>query len=81
MGNAEELVQKFARPILNFLFEAAPVVIGAAQTSYKAYKKLPIEYVYLSVGTIMCFFGGFYPTVFAALQVSLYSICVYCICE
>lgn len=27
-----------------------------------------MEYVQLIIGTVMCFFGGFYPTVFAALQ-------------
>ncbi|KAL7543578.1 hypothetical protein ACHAXR_013028 [Thalassiosira sp. AJA248-18] len=68
MGKAEDFVQSFARPILNFLFEAIPFVISAAQASYKFYKKLPIEYVQFLIGAIMCFFGGIYPTVFAALQ-------------
>jgi len=68
MGGADELVQKFARPILNFIFEAIPVVISIIQNVYKVYKKLPLDYVHLLIGTVMCFFGGFYPTVFAALQ-------------
>lgn len=68
MGGADELVQKLARPILNYIFEAIPVVISIIQNVYKVYKKLPLNYVHLLIGTVMCFFGGFYPTVFAALQ-------------
>jgi len=43
-------------------------VINACQKGYKIYKRLPIEYVTLIFGAVLCFFGGFYPTVFAALQ-------------
>ena len=67
---AEELIQKVARPLLAFLFEAIPVVISISQNIYKVYKELPTNVLYLLIGTVMCFFGGFYPTVFAALQVS-----------
>ena len=70
MVSAEEFVQKFARPILNLLFDVTPVIIGIARSVYKVYKRLPLNYVHLLIGTVMCFFGGFYPTVFAALQVS-----------
>jgi len=65
---AEELIQKVARPLLAFLFEAIPVVISISQKIYKVYKELPTNVLYLLIGTVMCFFGGFYPTVFAALQ-------------
>jgi len=68
MGAADELVQKIARPILNFIFEATPVVIDITQTLWNVYKRLPMDYVQLFIGAVMCFFGGFYPTVFAALQ-------------
>mmetsp|Transcript_37572 Transcript_37572/g.61330 ORF Transcript_37572/g.61330 Transcript_37572/m.61330 type:complete len:154 (-) Transcript_37572:13-474(-) len=68
MDNAGELVQKFARPILNFIFDAIPVVVSKCQAAYKVYTRLPIEYVHLLIGAVICFFGGFYPTVFAALQ-------------
>lgn len=68
MENAGELVQKFARPILNFMFDAIPVVVSKCQAAYKVYTRLPIEYVQLLIGAVICFLGGFYPTVFAALQ-------------
>ena len=70
MENAGELVQKFARPILNFIFDAIPVVVSKCQAAYKVFTRLPIEYVQLLIGAVICFLGGFYPTVFAALQVS-----------
>lgn len=68
MPGSEELVQKFARPVLNFAFEAIPVVIDVARALYGFYKKLPILYVRLLIGAVICFFGGVYPTVFAAIQ-------------
>jgi len=68
MVDAAELVQKFARPVLDFTFEAMPVIISACQKAYKVYTRLPLVYVHLLIGAVMCFFGGFYPTVFAALQ-------------
>ena len=73
MVAAEEFVQLVARPVLKLLFDAAPFVIKAAQASRDAYARLPMEYVQLIVGAVLCFFGGFYPTFFAALQVSEYS--------
>ena len=70
MGGAEELVQKFAAPVLNFIVNAIPFIISIAQKCYAVYKRLPMPYVQFIIGTVMCFFGGIYPTVFAALQVS-----------
>ena len=67
------LVQQLARPLLNFIVEAVPVIVSTCQRVYRVYSQLPMEYVQLIVGAVMCFFGGFYPTVFAALQVSLLS--------
>lgn len=63
-----ELVQKFARPVLDFVTKALPVVIKVSQQAHAAYKKLPIVHVHLIIGTVLCFFGGFYPMFFAALQ-------------
>ena len=70
MGGAEELVQKFASPVLNFIVNAIPFIISISQKCYAVYKRLPMPYVQFIIGTVMCFFGGIYPTVFAALQVS-----------
>jgi len=67
-GTAEEFVQYATRPILNALFLVAPSIIRFCKASHAAYKKLPMMHVRLIAGTILCFFGGFYPTFFAALQ-------------
>ncbi|KAL3786093.1 hypothetical protein HJC23_003210 [Cyclotella cryptica] len=68
MGKAAELLQKVARPLINLIVAVIPIVINCTTTCYKFYKKLPIVCVHLIIGFIMCFFGGLYPTVFAAIQ-------------
>ena len=54
-----------------FIFDAIPVVVKLCQKIYAVYKRLPIIHVQLIIGTVLCFFGGMYPTVFAALQVGI----------
>jgi len=66
--DAAQLIQTFARPVLNFVFAAIPPVIQACQKGYSVYCQLPLNHVQLLIGAVMCFFGGFYPTLFAALQ-------------
>ncbi|KAL7475757.1 hypothetical protein ACHAWX_000068, partial [Stephanocyclus meneghinianus] len=68
MGKAAELLQTVARPVINLMFAIIPIVISSATKAYNFYKKLPFVYVQLIIGFIMCFFGGVYPTVFAAIQ-------------
>jgi len=66
--NISRQLEKFAGPVLNFLIDAAPVVIQVCSKVNGLYARLPMEYVTLIFGALLCFFGGFYPTVFAALQ-------------
>ena len=75
------VLQKLARPILDVAMTLIPIIISICQSGYKFYKKLPLPYVYLIIGTVMCFFGGIYPTVFAALQVCANGVycCIYVI--
>ena len=68
------VLQKLARPLLDVALTLIPIIISICQSGYKFYKKLPLPYVYLIIGTVMCFFGGIYPTVFAALQVRICCI-------
>ena len=74
---AEQIVQKLARPALELLFNAAPVIIGVSRKCYQFYKALPIVYVQLIIGAVLCFFGGLYPALFAALQVSYCKVYPY----
>lgn len=79
IGNAAELLQKIAKPALNIIFAVIPIIISLSSAAYKFYKKLPILVVKLIIGFIMCFFGGMFPTVFAAIQVRiLFCTCQYC---
>jgi len=75
------VLQKLARPLIDVSLTLIPIIISICQSGYKFYKKLPLPYVYLIIGTVMCFFGGIYPTVFAALQVCIYGVycCIYVI--
>jgi len=68
IGKAAELLQKVAKPVLNLIFAVIPIIINLSSAAYKFYKKLPIVIVRLIIGFIMCFFGGMFPTVFAAIQ-------------
>jgi len=66
--NLGKRLEKFAGPVFNFVLDVSPAVIKACEKGYAIYKSLPLEYVKLVFGALLCFFGGFYPTVFAALQ-------------
>ncbi len=74
MAKAAELLQKIASPMISFIFESIPIVINVAQSSYNFYQRLPTNYIHFLIGTIMCFFGGIYPTVFAAIEVREYEL-------
>lgn len=82
MGS-EEVETKLLQKLIDVIINLFPVIVSTCSAGYKVYKKLPMPYVQLIIGSIICFFGGIYPTVFAALQVSnhnilySYSICVY----
>ena len=65
-----EFVQQFARPVLDFITRALPIVIKLGGKVHAHYKTLSIVQCNILFGTLLCFFGGFYPMVFAALQVS-----------
>lgn len=73
IGKAAELIQQVAKPVLNLIFTVIPIIINFTSATYKFYKKLPIVVVRLIIGFIMCFFGGMFPTVFAAIEVSILS--------
>jgi hypothetical protein len=64
-----EFVEQFARPVLDFITRALPVVIKLSSRVHAYYKTLSIIQCNILFGTLLCFFGGFYPMVFAALQV------------
>jgi|UniRef100_A0A7S2XXB1 hypothetical protein len=68
LTKAAETLQAVAKPLIGAVTAAVPVVIGAATKAYAFYSVLPKDVISVLVGFIFCFFGGVYPTLFAAIQ-------------
>jgi len=56
------------KPAIKYIGIASPYIIRGCQEAYKVYKKLSGDEVQLLVGCTLCFFGGIYPTLFAAIE-------------
>mmetsp|Transcript_16358 Transcript_16358/g.19991 ORF Transcript_16358/g.19991 Transcript_16358/m.19991 type:complete len:316 (+) Transcript_16358:101-1048(+) len=65
---AKEEIVKIAKPIINIVTTITPIIIAYSQKAWSFYKSLPEDYIKLIIGFILCFFGGIYPTVFAAVE-------------
>eukprot|EP00985_Skeletonema_marinoi_P016750 scaffold9044_cov137-Skeletonema_marinoi.AAC.4 len=61
-------IEKLGRTVINGIITAIPICVTFIHNGHKFYKQLPTDYIHLLIGAILCFFGGVYPTVFAALQ-------------
>jgi len=61
-------LEVYIKPAINYVSIAIPYVIRFSQEGYKLYTKLSGDEVQLLVGMILCFFGGVYPTLFAAIE-------------
>mmetsp|Transcript_25286 Transcript_25286/g.37616 ORF Transcript_25286/g.37616 Transcript_25286/m.37616 type:complete len:306 (+) Transcript_25286:67-984(+) len=61
-------IEKLGRTVINGIIAAIPICVTFFHNGHKFYKQLPTDYIHLLIGAILCFFGGVYPTVFAALQ-------------
>lgn len=63
---------KMAAPAIaaaaDFVQLALPHIIKAFNASREFYQSLPADLVEVGIGLIFCFFGGLYPTLFAAIQ-------------
>lgn len=73
LAKAAMLLQTVARPLVTFIFDAIPIIIEYSQFVNKFVHHLPLEYVEFFFGFMLCFYGGSYPTVFAALQAAEYG--------
>ena len=63
-----ESLQAIGRPAIKFLTWFLPVVITGIRAAYFQFNLLPKNRIYFLLGAILCFFGGTFPTLFAALQ-------------
>lgn len=61
-------LQFCVKPAIKYLQIAIPFAIYFTQQANKVYKRLAGDEVQLITGLILCFFGGVYPTLFAAIE-------------
>lgn len=73
LTNAAVMLQSVAKPFIAFVTFIAPIIISTTQTAYNFYCALPLDAVTFLLGFVFCFFGGMYPTLFAAVQAAKHS--------
>lgn len=61
-------LQAIAEPILDILTVVIPFLITKTRKLYQSFQKLPQNGLLFVWGAVFCFFGGTFPTLFAALQ-------------
>jgi hypothetical protein len=61
-------LQAIAKPVLALLMVIVPALITATRKLYILFRKLPQNALLFVYGSIFCFFGGTFPTLFAAVQ-------------
>lgn len=61
-------VEKAIGPIISLITMILPYIITYCDKLYRFYKSLPKDTARLLIGFIFCFFGGLYPTLFAAIE-------------
>lgn len=68
IAKVKEIAEKVAKPALELFVKVFPIVVRYFKRIYNFYIKLPATQLQLFLGTILCFFGGIYPTLFAAIE-------------
>jgi uncharacterized membrane protein len=68
MSLTVKYIQTAGKPVFEFVTTALPVVIKTTQKLYAHWQKLPHNALHFISGSIFCFFGGTFPTLFAAIQ-------------
>ena len=68
LGKAAEILQTVAKPLATFLGFVIPPLFFFTAKAYHWFSFLPKNVAQFLIGFIFCFFGGLYPTVFAAIQ-------------
>lgn len=63
-----QIIQTTARPVIQVITIVLPILIVAIRRLYREFQKLPQNALLFLYGSVICFFGGTFPTLFAALQ-------------
>ena len=61
-------LQAIAKPVVSVFMIVVPVVITTSRRAYLLFHKLPQNALLFAYGSVFCFFGGTFPTLFAAIQ-------------
>mmetsp|Transcript_13205 Transcript_13205/g.24810 ORF Transcript_13205/g.24810 Transcript_13205/m.24810 type:complete len:332 (+) Transcript_13205:353-1348(+) len=64
----QKKLEDHATPIIAFLTAMTPHVIMFCQKAIALYKTLPEDQLQFLIGFMICFFGGVYPALFAAME-------------
>lgn len=70
---AAQMLQSVAKPMLDLLTVAVPFIMKYSKMAHEYYMKLPQNALLFIYGFVFCFFGGTFPTLFAAIQAAEYS--------
>jgi len=65
---AAKVLQAVAKPVFRILTTVVPLTITTVRKGYHLFLKLPQNAMLFTYGSVFCFFGGTFPTLFAALQ-------------
>ena len=66
-------LQAIAKPVLSVFMVVVPVAITTSRRAYHLFQKLPQNALLFAYGSVFCFFGGTFPTLFAAIQAAEYG--------
>ena len=73
MTAAAKAIQTIARPLMAIVVWLLPLFISYCRFLHRTWKKIPYDASTFLIGIVFCFFGGLYPTVFAAIQAAKHS--------
>lgn len=63
-----QTLESVGRPLINAVAIAIPFIIIGVSRLHSVFRTLPQNALFFLYGTIICFFGGTFPTLFAALK-------------
>lgn len=73
LSNAAQLVQVVAKPLVAVIMISIPFLITSIKYLHVQWQKLPQNAILFLTGSVFCFFGGTFPTLFAAIQAAEYG--------
>lgn len=68
LNDSAQILAQVARPVFKAFTHALPHIVSFTAIAYEWYSKLPVEHTKILIGSVFCFFGGVYPTLFAAFE-------------